>query len=108
MTAIVLSQYVTWTPVGVEEIRGVQGRYFIGLFLLIPLVMNSTSLFLKTYDQKLLEYEAGLVLMNKEEKIAETKNLKIVNASQNVWLVAINSLFVLGMILLTLSVYYKG
>lgn len=39
-TAIVLSMYLTWTPVGSTIINGVQGRYFIGFLPLIPVVLN--------------------------------------------------------------------
>ncbi len=38
--AIELSMYLTWTPVGLPVINGVQGRYFIGLLPLLPLVVN--------------------------------------------------------------------
>jgi uncharacterized membrane protein len=39
-TAIELSMYLTWTPVGSTIINGVQGRYFIGFLPLIPLALN--------------------------------------------------------------------
>ncbi|MCC7553103.1 MAG: DUF2142 domain-containing protein [Methanobacteriaceae archaeon] len=33
-------QYLTWTPVGLNEIQGVFARYFIPLLVLIPLIVN--------------------------------------------------------------------
>lgn len=37
---IYLSMYLTWTDVGKNYVSGVQGRYFVGLIMLLPIVMN--------------------------------------------------------------------
>ena len=41
--ATILSLYATFTPVGADEILGVQGRYFVPLALLLFLVLSSFS-----------------------------------------------------------------
>jgi len=38
--AICLSMYMTWTPVGADYIQGIQGRYFVGLLVLMSIFMN--------------------------------------------------------------------
>lgn len=43
LALIYLSQYLTWTPIGATQIQGVQGRYFIGLLFIIPLLLESSS-----------------------------------------------------------------
>lgn len=47
--AIFTAMFVTWTGVGEAVIRGVQGRYFLPLLLLIPICFLSVS---KTKNQK--------------------------------------------------------
>lgn len=37
---IYLSMYLTWTDVGAKNIAGVQGRYFVGIVMLMPIVLN--------------------------------------------------------------------
>lgn len=37
---IYLSMYLTWSSVGKSYVSGVQGRYFIGLLLLMPVILN--------------------------------------------------------------------
>lgn len=39
--ALHLILYMTWTPVGLNDIHGVQGRYLIPLFMLIPILKNN-------------------------------------------------------------------
>lgn len=39
-TLIYLSMYLTWNDVGHYKISGVQGRYFVGIVLLLPIVFN--------------------------------------------------------------------
>jgi uncharacterized membrane protein len=41
--ATILSLYTTFTPVGSDQILGVQGRYFVSLALLLLLVLSSLS-----------------------------------------------------------------
>lgn len=43
--ATVLALYLSWTPVGAEQVLGVQGRYFIGLFPLIILMGLGNKVF---------------------------------------------------------------
>ncbi|MBP2622491.1 DUF2142 domain-containing protein [Streptococcus oricebi] len=38
---IVLSMYLTWTPIGLDMVEGVQGRYYFGVFLLWLLLLIS-------------------------------------------------------------------
>lgn len=45
ITAIFLIEYITWTPVGNDIIRGVQGRYFIPIALLIFLPFSLNKYF---------------------------------------------------------------
>lgn len=40
MSLIYLSMYLTWDSVGSDIITGVQGRYFFGILLLLPIYMN--------------------------------------------------------------------
>lgn len=40
---IYLSMYLTWTSVGDTHISGVQGRYFVGIIILLPVVLNSAK-----------------------------------------------------------------
>ena len=37
---IVTSLYMQWTPVGYELVEGIQGRYFLPILLLIPVMIN--------------------------------------------------------------------
>ncbi|KAF1304828.1 DUF2142 domain-containing protein [Enterococcus sp. JM9B] len=37
---IYLSMYLTWTEVGANYISGVQGRYFFGIIMILPIVFN--------------------------------------------------------------------
>ena len=39
-----LATYLSWTPVGGSQVEGLQGRYFIPLFFLIPLAIPSLSI----------------------------------------------------------------
>lgn len=89
--AINLSQYLTWTPVGLGTVEGVQGRYYIGLLVLLPIFVNSSKLF---YPQTELSEQRAL--MKKSE------------CAQNIWVVSIATYFLLTMILLTLGNYYQG
>lgn len=41
--ATCLAMYITWSPVGSTEIYGVQGRYLIPAFALLPLLFSSAS-----------------------------------------------------------------
>lgn len=61
--AINLSMYLTWTPVGLSLIDGVQGRYFIGLLPLIPLALNIGPLFkqLESYQIKVYQNIASFI-----------------------------------------------
>lgn len=37
---IYLSMYLTWTTVGLDHILGVQGRYFVGVVVILPIALN--------------------------------------------------------------------
>ncbi|WP_025872061.1 DUF2142 domain-containing protein [Enterococcus crotali] len=89
--AVNLSQYLTWTPVGLGTVEGVQGRYFIGLLVLLPIFVNSSKLF---YPQAELSEQREL--MKKSEY------------AQNIWVLSIATYFLMTMILLTLGNYYRG
>jgi uncharacterized membrane protein len=39
ISAIVLSQYVSWTHVGADHVDGVQGRYFLPVLAFLPFVL---------------------------------------------------------------------
>ena len=38
---IVLSMYLTWTPVGESIVQGVQGRYYLGVYLLLLILLTN-------------------------------------------------------------------
>lgn len=40
---IYLSMYLTWTSAGASYISGVQGRYFVGIVILLPIVLNASK-----------------------------------------------------------------
>lgn len=80
--AICLSMYLTWTPVGSEVISGIQGRYFIGIILLLPVFLNMV-----TFKQKLK---------------SSCINLEGVNFTY----IYIGIIFLLAVECLTLGVYY--
>lgn len=42
---IYLSMYLTWNDVGHPTILGVQGRYFVGIILLLPIILNFSKYF---------------------------------------------------------------
>lgn len=89
--AINLSQYLTWTPVGLGVVEGVQGRYYIGLLVLLPIFVNSSKLF---YPQT---------------ELTEQKEwMKKSEYAQNIWVLSIATYFLMTMILLTLGNYYRG
>lgn len=54
--AINLSMYLTWTPVGSDTISGVQGRYFIGLLPLIPMILNVGPTFKQLKSHQIKQY----------------------------------------------------
>ncbi|ALS03190.1 hypothetical protein ATZ33_17960 [Enterococcus silesiacus] len=89
--AINLSQYLTWTPVGLGTVEGVQGRYYIGLLVLLPIFVNSSKLF---YPQTELSEQREL--------------MKKLEYAQNIWVLSIATYFLMTMILLTLGNYYRG
>jgi uncharacterized membrane protein len=62
-TAINLSMYLTWTPVGSEVINGVQGRYFIGLLPLIPLIVNIGPTFKQLKSHQIRQYTTILTIV---------------------------------------------
>lgn len=101
--AIIMSQYLTWSPVGSMEVFGVQGRYFIGLLAFLPLLLNVSNLFYPSIDNFSIELEQT------EQKKAEREDCsKHSIASKNIWIVSMSLYFTAMMLLLTLSVYYKG
>ncbi|MFI3620569.1 DUF2142 domain-containing protein [Vagococcus fluvialis] len=53
---IYLSMYLTWTSVGRGYISGVQGRYFVGLLLLTPLILNYTKVIGKIEEHQYTKY----------------------------------------------------
>lgn len=89
--AVNLSQYLTWTPVGLPAVEGVQGRYFIGLLALLPILVNSSKLF---YPKTAL---------SEPKEVTEQSE-----QAQNMWVLSIATYFLLTMVLLTLGNYYKG
>lgn len=65
-----LSMYLTWTPVGTDHIAGLQGRYFIVLYSLLPLVLNigvsKECVPSKTLDQydRIIQYTSLFFIMS--------------------------------------------
>ncbi|XUD11680.1 hypothetical protein IGJ55_000837 [Enterococcus sp. AZ170] len=98
MLMIILSQYLTWTPVGELTVIGVQGRYFIGLFVLIPVLTNVSNLF---YKQNV---ETEQILID-EVVIEKRKEEKKLNVEKNLWLISISTYFVISMIIFTIAFY---
>jgi hypothetical protein len=43
ITAIILSQYVSWTRVGAASVDGVQGRYFLPVLAFLPFILPSIA-----------------------------------------------------------------
>lgn len=102
IAGIVMSQYLNWTPVKSEETNGVQGRYFIGLFALLPYFINVSSLFYNIESPDVLSNNQKLVEASNRRE-ATTFELK-----QNLWLSSMSLYFLVLMIILTISIYYKG
>lgn len=91
MVLISLSQYLTWTPVGQLKVIGVQGRYFIGLLVLVPIITNNSQLFYNTESLKIEEQRT------KKNKSLETK--------RNLWLLSAATYFIVSMLLFTIAFY---
>lgn len=98
MLMIILSQYLTWTPVGELTVVGVQGRYFIGLFVLIPILTNVSDFF---YKQKIDSELNDIKEPHIENQLEET-SLSIEN---NVWLISVSICFVVSMMIFTIAFY---
>ncbi len=41
--AFIIIEYLTWTPVGANYVDGIQGRYFLPLLFMVPLLFTKTS-----------------------------------------------------------------
>lgn len=53
---IYLSMYLTWTNVGDNYVSGVQGRYFIGLLMLMPVILNCSKYIGNIEENKYTKY----------------------------------------------------
>lgn len=91
MLMVILSQYLTWTPVGKLNVIGVQGRYFIGLFVLIPILTNVSSLF--------YQRQSGSEQILVEEPIIRSVTEK------NLWFISIATYFIVCMMIFTIAFY---